>query len=313
MNISKLEHWKTSIEIDYLALYIKTWFAFLESVKQMNPVCQSRAGDKPYIEKYIDNLTLPNNFDTDIKKYIKEAFVTGQSVIKKDLPSSFFKTFYSINDKYTFSLPHTNHIRFKILYRHKLDNKKKPHLLIDFKSIQKQFYTKYKTYYFSFNILIQDIIDKEIYTNQDLVVKYIIQELRIKAIDQILSRANLRKEDKTILIYLDLILAQINQLLRQNIMITNIFHPLPVLNFPEGYDEDSHKIVVLKWFVKFCYVLRNILFHHIIDPFDDKWLQLFKSTYFALTEIVNHNIRIIKEDPNLITTTQSSGNQPIEL
>ena len=57
----------------------------------------------------------------------------------------------------------------------------------------------------------------------------------------------------------------------------------------------DHKIVVVKWFVRFSYDLRNILFHHIIDPFDEDWLKLFRHTYLALKEMVNYNIETLNQ------------------
>lgn len=296
MSLSKLEHWKASVEIDYLALYIKTWFAFLTSVKQIHPDIQSTIGDGPILKHYIENLALPNNYDSDIKKFIKESFDVGQRIIKRDLPSSFFGKFYLINDNYSFDLPHTNHIQFKIQYRKQLSGKHKPNLYITFKSTQEQFHNKFKVYFFAFNISISDIIENNIYTNKDSLVTYIIGELRKKGIIHIEAIPNLQESGiNQRKAYLETILTLISQQWRPHFSVNEIFKPLPVPGFPEGYDENSHKLVVLRWFVRFSYDLRNILFHHIIDPFDEEWLKLFKSTFFALNEIVNHNINTIRQ------------------
>lgn len=50
----------------------------------------------------------------------------------------------------------------------------------------------------------------------------------------------------------------------------------------------------LIWFLNFVYLLRNALFHEIIDPFDEKWQIVFKSAFLVLTELVDMNIKHIE-------------------
>lgn len=45
----------------------------------------------------------------------------------------------------------------------------------------------------------------------------------------------------------------------------------------------------IKWQVKFIYALRNYLFHGIIDPLDDKWQILLRSTCDVLRSLVDLN------------------------
>lgn len=51
----------------------------------------------------------------------------------------------------------------------------------------------------------------------------------------------------------------------------------------------------------FNYHVRNLLFHSVIDPFDEQWLKLFKHAYLVLKEVVEHNIYDIER--NLLATT----------
>lgn len=299
MSLEKLNNWKTSVEIDYLALYIKTWFAFLSSVKYIYPDVVSNTGDGMLLGHYINDLSLPSNYDQEIKRYVQKSFSIGKQIIRRDLPSSFFGKFYSLNTQYDYSLPHTNHVRFRIRFRDRLEGRKNPNLFIDFKSIQRQFYNKFRLYNFTVTVSINDLINNDLYQSRDDVVNYIIEQLKQKGYSHIEGMRSLQpigiNQRKA---YLDTILTNISQQWRPAFNVIELFQPLPVPNFPDGYDETTHKLVILKWFIKFSYDLRNILFHHIIDPFDEEWLKLFKFTYLALKEVVNHNVKIIEQNEN---------------
>jgi hypothetical protein len=300
MSLSKLKNWKASVEIDYLALYIKTWFAFLSSVKYLHPDIECNIGDGKVLKHYIENISLPSNFEQEIKRNIQKSYSIGRQIIKRDLSSSFFGKFYSINEGYDFILPQINHVRFRIKYRAKFEGKRNPNLFIEYKSTQRQFNSKFRKYYFSYNIFVKDLINGDLYHSKDAIVDYIIQCLKDNGYTYIENMAALQpigiNQRKA---YLDTVLTDISQQWRPLFKAIELFQPLPVPNFPDGYDENAHKLVVLRWFIRFSYDLRNILFHHIIDPFDEEWLKLFKTTYLALKEIVNHNVNLIEQTENI--------------
>lgn len=299
MSLSKLKNWKSSVEIDYLALYIKTWFAFLSSVKYIHPNIVSNVGDGAVLRHYIDNIALPANFEQEIQRNIEKSYRVGKEIIKRDLPSSFFGKFYSIDNTYDFRLPERNHVRFRMRYRTQFQGQKNPNLFIEYKSVQRQFNTKFRTYFFSHNIFIRDIIDNDIYLSKDNVVDHIIQCLRDHGYGHIENMPGLQLTGKNQRkAYLDTVLTDISQQWRPLFLINELFQPLPVADFPDGYDTNANKLSVLRWFIRFSYDLRNILFHHIIDPFDEEWLKLFKTTYLALKEVVNHNLIQIEQMEN---------------
>jgi hypothetical protein len=84
------------------------------------------------------------------------------------------------------------------------------------------------------------------------------------------DRINMRKA------YVETLLTMISQQWRPNFRIDQLFQPLPILGFPDSSDEGLYRLIVIKWFIRFSFDLRNILFHHIIDPFDEDWLKLIK-------------------------------------
>lgn len=299
MSLDKLKNWQQSVEIDYLSLYIKTWFAFLSSLKELHPTINSPLGDGRLINHYIDNMTLPPNYDNEIRPYIEKAFNFGKTVIERDLPEYYFRQFYSINKTFQSGIiPGLSNIRFRIIYSNRLAGQRKANLFIDFKRIQAQFHTKFRLYNFTLGIEISEFITCKIYDSKDDCLNHIVEAMRNKVYDHIddmqglqLSGINIRQA------YINTLLTEISQQWRPNFQLENLFQPQPVSGFPNAYDANLHKISVIKWFVKFSYGLRNILFHYIIDPFDEQWLKLFRHTYLALKEIVNHNIYKIENPP----------------
>lgn len=283
MSLVILKNWQQSVEIDYLSLYIKTWFAFLSSLKELHPTINSPLGDGLLINHYIDNMTLPPNYEIEIKNHIEKAFNFGNIVIKRDLPNSYFKNFYSINKNFQNGIPPAlSHIKFKIIHSVILAGKKNPHLFIDFKSTRAKFNTNFRKYNFALNVEISDFISTGIYDKREDCINHIIEAMRCKTYEHIgnmpglqLAGINQRRA------YIDTLLTEISQQWRPRFQIENLFQPLPVSGFPHAYDSNIHKIAVIKWFVRFSYSLRNILFHYIIDPFSEEWLKLFKHTYLV--------------------------------
>ena len=76
-----------------------------------------------------------------------------------------------------------------------------------------------------------------------------------------------------------------------------LYHQTPCPNFIYKMTnaEPVPIIDTYKWFLKFVYFLRNALFHEIIDPLEKFWQDIFKHAYLALKEILDGNIRYLKE------------------
>jgi hypothetical protein len=95
-------------------------------------------------------------------------------------------------------------------------------------------------------------------------------------------------------------LVPIMQLVRGDLgfKFNKLFQPQPFEGFKDkalNSGLGGEDAMTLKWFVDFNYHLRNILFHHVLDPFDPQWLELFKHAYLALQELVSFNALRIKD------------------
>ena len=48
------KNWKAVTEADFVSLFIKTWFAYISTLRIMYPEAYNRRGDKKYLNKYKD-------------------------------------------------------------------------------------------------------------------------------------------------------------------------------------------------------------------------------------------------------------------
>jgi len=308
---SKFENWKMSVEIDYLSMYIKTWFAFLATTKELHPLAISKAGDGTLINEYKKNLTIPHNYETDINYYIEEVFKLGEEIIKRDFPESYFGYYYVLNKQYsdekqiqlsTSSTKDDNDrpikdiLKLKISYKEKHGSINENNLYIQLNTNQKKFHKKLNCYYLDCNILIKDLLSDDIYKEKERIVSLIQDELQKVAFSKIAEINGLDAgKIEELKGFANSLIVPVIQIFRTEFRNEILFQPQPFKDFPFDYDISSNKLKVLQWFIQFNYSLRNIMFHHVIDPFDEKWLKLFKNTYLALQEVVNHNIKMINE------------------
>lgn len=308
---SKFENWKMSVEIDYLSMYIKTWFAFLATAKELYPTTLSKLGDGTLINEYKRNITIPTNFEKDINSFIEEVFILGKIIIKRDFPESYLGYYYVLNKQYIIekqiqlstsstkdenNRPIKDFLKIKISYKEKHGILNENNLYIQLNTNQKKFYKKLNCHFLDCNILIKDLLSDDIYKEKERIVSSIQDELQKAAFIKISEIPNIDAgKIEELKGYANSLIVPIIQTFRSEYRNEILFQPQPCKDFPFDYDKSSNKLKVLQWFIQFNYSLRNIMFHHVIDPFDEKWLMLFKNAYLALQEIVNHNIKTINE------------------
>lgn len=319
MSLIGFQSWKSSIDIDHLSLYIKTWFAFLSTVQKMYPDKITDSGDGSVMNAYKENLTIPMSFNEIMLPQIKRIHKIGYSVIERDVPKVFFSNFYNLNKEYSFlvenqlkkyKLENGNRVYFtsslKIEYKDVVDGIGNPNLLFTIKSSDPRFHENLNCYHLCLNILLKELIDpqelepqyvrKRRFLNRDTLIEYFIQKLTTSLYDQVLGIADLDIEDiEERKGYCNGLIVPLIQLFRQRFEMKELFSFLPLEDFPNNFKVENNQLKILNWFISFNYNIRNLLFHSIINPFDSDWLELFKSSYLALRELVEHNISRIDE------------------
>lgn len=295
-----IKQWQNSVNVDYLSLYMKTWFAFLATVQELHPDAVTNKGDRDVIKIYVENIIVPSgikNFSYELHKTYKQ----GYDIFKNQLPDIFFGQYFNINKSFSEKISFKKH-SLQIKYRDKLDSKSEPNILFQFNTEVKKFQKNIGQPYISTNIPISKFINEEY--EKDQLFAFLSSENTIRLIENhllnevetIIRSTNARKFDEKIAYCkgeVDLII--------QNMRLDNIdvFNNLFIHKVHKDYYDNGkivdNEIKLLKWFVNFNYQVRNLLFHSVINPFDPKWLLLFKFSYLVLEQLVEHNLEEIDQ------------------
>lgn len=111
------DNWKTVTEADFVSLFIKTWFAYISTLRVMFPEAYNRRGDKKYLNAYKDyykkigykNLSI----DGSVMGAIEKLYSEGRKIIMSQYPEYYLWDFYHINDNFEY--------RFKDIPPNKMD------------------------------------------------------------------------------------------------------------------------------------------------------------------------------------------------
>lgn len=302
---SKLESvkkWQSSVNIDYLSLYIKTWFAFLATVQDLHPSHISHSGDKAVINEYIEKITIPRSMN-DLTIQFHKVYKNGYDLFKIKKPDSFFGQFYSINKNFSMVSSYGDKHSIKIEYRDKIQSSSgnNPNLLVTLNSNIKKFKDNINDHYVSINIPLTNLINNKssntsefIFLHNDECIKVLQDDLANEIRSKVRSSGKRKVQEKEGYCLGEL--ALIIQALRvsNNNVFSDLFHTQIHKNYYGSGNQTNNEIKILKWFLMFNYHVRNLLFHSVIDPFDEQWLKLFKHAYLVLKEIVEHNIEEIE-------------------
>lgn len=160
--LDSVKQWQSSVSIDYLSLYIKTWFAFLATVQDLHPSHVNHSGDKAVINEYIENITIPRNMN-DLVGQFHKVYKSGYDLLKVKMPDSFFGQFYAINRSFSVVSSYRDKHDIKIEYRDKIQSLSgnNPNLLITLNSSIKKFKDNINAHYLSINIPLTDLINNK--------------------------------------------------------------------------------------------------------------------------------------------------------
>ena len=104
----KYKNWKVVTEADFVSLFIKTWFAYISTLRVMFPEAQNRRGDGKYINAYKSYYKKDGRkqviVDDKIMHSIETLYREGRKIIMSQYPEYYFWDFYHVNEdfEYTF-------------------------------------------------------------------------------------------------------------------------------------------------------------------------------------------------------------------
>lgn len=101
------KNWKAVTEADFVSLFIKTWFAYISTLRVMFPEAYNRRGDKKYLDEYkkfykstgYKKLSVDENMMGSIEKVYRE----GRNVIVNQYPEYYLWDFYNINEEFYYT------------------------------------------------------------------------------------------------------------------------------------------------------------------------------------------------------------------
>ena len=125
-NVQKFRNWKAITESDYVTMFIKTWFSFVATLRNLYPDISvftedgKPRGDRPFTNKFKEKTlkTIGEAINvTEFSKILSDIYIVSRNKIASVFPQYFFATFYRVNENYQYS-------ETTIEYTDETDNKK---------------------------------------------------------------------------------------------------------------------------------------------------------------------------------------------
>ena len=324
-NVQKYENWRAITESDYVTMFIKTWFAFVATLRELYPKETLEEvigkGDKVYLNPYLDDFQNKfyhyNKLDI-VKDNILKVYKLGRCfTIENPKYNRFFsEDFYAVNKAYSWK-QETDDYELSIKYSGDTE------ISIHAKYLDKDFYIDGTPLIISVKVDISDLISSDNLSEAQIskfiddesafiefVTKGIIDRASLSFIGQITNGDFNSKFDSKVLARLNSITLTINANLVQELALMKepniikedvLFSQLPCVHFIYKVEDGQNvpEIDTYKWFLNFVYFMRNALFHEIIDPLDSFWQDIFKHSYLALKEILDGNINYFLEKTDI--------------
>lgn len=320
-NVQKYENWRAITESDYVTMFIKTWFAFVATLRELYPKENLEdvigKGDRAFLHPYLDDFQnryyYYNKLDI-VKENILKVYKLGRRfTLENPKYNRFFsEDFYAVNKFYSWKQT-TEDYELNIKYSGDTE------ISIHAKYFNKNLYLDGTPLIISVKIDISDLISSEKLSDTQIsmfvedesafiefVTKEIIDRTSLSFIEQITSGDYNSKFSPKTLAHLNATTLTINANLAQELALMKepnikkedvLFSQLPCVHFIYNVEDGKTipEIDTYKWFLNFVYFMRNALFHEIIDPLDSFWQEIFKHSYLALKEILDGNINYFLE------------------
>lgn len=101
------KNWKVVTEADFVSLFIKTWFAYISTLRIMFPEAKNRRGDGKYLNAYKTYYKRPGTkkivVDSNVMASIEKVYSEGRKVIMEQYPEYYFWDFYHVNEEFEYS------------------------------------------------------------------------------------------------------------------------------------------------------------------------------------------------------------------
>ncbi len=337
-------NWKVITESDFVTLFIKTWFAFVSTLREMYPAeipYYQATGDSRYISPYkkdfSENVSFRLNYN-DIKYNFYEVYKHGMKIIADRYSRFVVDDFYSVNLSYkeNFSEEFLLEGGFNGKFVCTVKCASAESFTVTIMCTDKVYRTKIAKKYVPISVsvdysnilstIVQEIEERQFLLTEAGLVEYFYEKLFDAISDALFIEINSAKSsipekgNKRFLKIFDAMLAfgarALNDIkascLNAEIGAEHkLLSQMPISNFLNSVEDGvemtaSDKEKAYIWFIGFVYRLRNALFHEIIDPLNDEWQVVFKNAYHVLKQIVDQNIWRLNQLKHLPLVSQDA-------
>ena len=321
-------NWKSITESDFVTLFIKTWFAFVSTLREMYPAeipYYQATGDSRYISPYKKdfsrNISYLLNYG-GIKYNLYEVYKHGMKIIADRYPRFIVDDFYSLNLSFKENLFEEFSVEggFSGKFVCTVKCTTAETLTATIMCTDKSYRTKVAKNYAPIGIsvdystilvaIVQEIEERQFALTEAGLIERFYDKLFDAISNAFFVEINSAKSsipekgNKRFLKVFDAMLAFCARAL--NAVKASCLNPefgaehkllsqMPISNFLPNIEDGEEMTMADKenaylWFISFVYRLRNALFHEIIDPLNDEWQVIFKNAYHVLKQIVDQNI-----------------------
>ena len=337
------DNWKSITESDFVTLFIKTWFAFVSTLREMYPAeipYYQATGDSRYISPYKrefpQNIAYRLNY-ADIKYHLYEVYKHGMKIISDRYPRFIVDDFYSLNlsFKETASEEFSLEGGFSGKFVCTVKCASAETLTATIMCTDKSYRTKVDKDYVPIGVsvdysvilmaIVQEIEDRQFVLTEASLIERFYEKLFDAISDAFFSEINNAKTsipekgNKRFLKVFDAMLAFCARALNAmkarclNAQFSaehKLLSQMPITNFLQSIEDGEEMTLADKekaylWFISFVYRLRNALFHEIIDPLNDEWQVIFKNSYHVLKQ----NIWRLKQLKRLPLASQAAAEE----
>ena len=324
------DNWRIVTEADFVTLFIKTWFSFVATLRELYPdrakPYYEATGDKPYLSQYRKEFEKHYYFllkYSDIEQELIRTYRRGLKMTSEKYPRFLVDDFHRINPAFKesyvedYGAPGGYSGKLRLVVRLSKDNAAKADII----STDKHFLSKVKenNVIASTTVQVDDILGLIIQNIEEnpreiaetgLLITFYQFFFRIVASDLISvlegkknalpDRGN--KQVKQVYSLMQSFCMRASEAMKAQCLNPEISeeHKLliqvPTYEYTQSFGKlsDVEEQRAYLWFITFAYRLRNALFHEIIDPLDVSWQIIFKNAYLVLKHVVEANVGRLK-------------------
>lgn len=324
------DNWKAVTEADFVTLFIKTWFAFVSTLRELYPHSRpyyEASGDSSLVEAYKKDFAEKFYFlcplDEGIEQSLHSTYKAGLRIISENYPRFLDKDFYSFNYSYSDKIEegftsaggYSGMLSLSIRCASRSEIKVTIHCS-DAKFLEKAgekhiIVEKIVNYPTILERFITELEETPRSVGENDLPIFFYNTLFQTIFDELIDSLSEKQKAlpgkgfvqiKQVYLNIQAFCRRAVDAMRRSCMDPSIgaehklLSQMPVADFLHSYGDlsSADKKNAYIWFVGFVYRLRNALFHEIIDPLDPAWQLVFKNAYLILKQIVDANISRLK-------------------